>query len=564
MQQEIIYPVAFVLLVLLPAPLLGNYIYRVFEGKIRWLAPVERATLACCGTDGREQDWKSYALSLLAFNGAGFGLLFLILMAQGLLPLNPQQLPGLSWQLAFNTAVSFMTNTNWQAYSGEASLSYFSQMVGLTTQNFVSAGTGAAVAIALFRGIARQQTINLGNFWQDLVRFCLYVLLPIALIMALVLVWQGVPQSLSAYLPFHGVEGQEQLLPLGPAASQIAIKQLGSNGGGFFGINSAHPFENPTALSNWLEMVALLTIAASMVFTLGRYVKDMAHSRAILGAMTLMLVLGLFVSLSQELKPDHALAQLTTDASNMAGNWEGKESRFGPVLSSIWEVATTAASNGAVNAMHDSFTPLGGMAGMINMLLGEVIFGGVGSGIYGMMLFVLLTVFLCGLMVGRTPTYLGKRLGITEMKWVVASMLVMPVGVLVIGGVTLLMPDASTIIGHDGPHGLSRLIYAYASAAGNNGSAFAGFAAGDNWQCIAIGLAMLLGRFGYIIPVLAIAGQLARAPRQETSEGDFPISGPLFVTLLIITVLLIGGLSFLPVLALGPVAEHLSLIGGAF
>jgi K+-transporting ATPase ATPase A chain len=560
MWQEIIYPVAFVLLVLLPAPLLGNYMYRVFEGKTRWLAPVERATLACCGTDGREQDWKSYALSLLAFNGAGFGLLFLILMAQGLLPLNPQQLPGMSWQLAFNTAVSFMTNTNWQAYSGEASLSYFSQMVGLTTQNFVSAATGAAVAVALFRGIARQQTTNLGNFWQDLVRFCLYVLLPISLIMALVLVWQGVPQSLSAYLPFHGVEGQEQLLPLGPAASQIAIKQLGSNGGGFFGINSAHPFENPTALSNWLEMVTLLTIAAAMVFTLGRYVKDMAHSRAILIAMTLMLVLGLFVSITQELKLDPALTHLTTDASNMAGNWEGKESRFGPVLSSIWEVATTAASNGSVNAMHDSFAPLSGMVAMINMLLGEVVFGGVGAGIYGMMLFVLLTVFLCGLMVGRTPTYLGKRLGITEMKWVVASMLVMPVGVLVIGGVTLLMPDANTIIGHDGPHGLSRLIYAYASAAGNNGSAFAGFAAGDNWQCIAIGLAMLLGRFGYIIPVLAIAGQLARAQRQETSEGDFPISGPLFVTLLIITVLLIGGLSFLPVLALGPVAEHLSLI----
>ncbi|WP_265452125.1 potassium-transporting ATPase subunit KdpA [Aeromonas salmonicida] len=558
MWQEIIYPVAFVLLVLLPAPLLGNYIYRVFEGKIRWLAPVERATLACCGTDGREQNWKSYTLSLLAFNGAGFGLLFLILMAQGLLPLNPQQLPGLSWQLAFNTAVSFMTNTNWQAYSGEASLSYFSQMVGLTTQNFVSAGTGAAVAIALFRGIARQQTINLGNFWQDLVRFCLYVLLPIALIMALVLVWQGVPQSLSAYLPFHGIEGQEQLLPLGPAASQIAIKQLGSNGGGFFGINSAHPFENPTALTNWLEMVTLLTLAAGMVFTLGRYVKDMAHSRAILITMTIMLVLGLFVSITQELKLDPALAHLTTET----GNWEGKESRFGPELSSIWEVATTAASNGSVNAMHDSFAPLSGMVGMINMLLGEVVFGGVGAGIYGMMLFVLLTVFLCGLMVGRTPTYLGKRLGITEMKWVVASMLVMPVGVLVIGGVTLLMPDASTIIGHDGPHGLSRLIYAYASAAGNNGSAFGGFAAGDNWQCIAIGLSMLLGRFGYIIPILAIAGQLARAQRQEVGEGDFPIRGPLFVTLLVITVLLIGGLSFLPVLALGPVAEHLML--GAF
>ncbi|MFM1714792.1 potassium-transporting ATPase subunit KdpA [Aeromonas salmonicida] len=560
MWQEVIYPVAFVLLVLLPAPLLGSYIYRVFEGKSRWLSPIERATLACCGTDGREQDWKSYALSLLAFNGAGFGLLFLILMAQGLLPLNPQQLPGLNWELAFNTAVSFMTNTNWQAYSGEASLSYFSQMVGLTTQNFVSAGTGATVAVALFRGISRQQTIHLGNFWQDLVRFCLYVLLPMALIMALLLVWQGVPQSLSAYLPFHSLEGQEQLLPLGPAASQIAIKQLGSNGGGFFGVNSAHPFENPTALSNWLEMVALLTLPAALVCTLGRYVKDTGHGRAILTAMALLFVLGLSISVTQEMKPDPNLTQLTTQV----GNWEGKESRFGPVLSSIWEVATTAASNGSVNAMHDSFTPLGGMVGMFNMLLGEVVFGGVGAGIYGMMLFVLLTVFLCGLMVGRTPTYLGKRLGITEMKWVVASMLVMPVGVLVIGGVTLLMPDASTIIGHEGPHGLSRLIYAYASAAGNNGSAFAGLAAADSWQCIAIGLAMLLGRFGYIIPVLAIAGQLARAPRQETGEGDFPIRGPLFITLLIITVLLIGGLSFLPVLALGPVAEHLSLMQGAF
>ncbi len=560
MWQEVIYPVAFVLLVLLPAPLLGSYIYRVFEGKSRWLSPIERATLACCGTDGREQDWKSYALSLLAFNGVGFGLLFLILMAQGLLPLNPQQLPGLNWELAFNTAVSFMTNTNWQAYSGEASLSYFSQMVGLTTQNFVSAGTGAAVAVALFRGISRQQTIHLGNFWQDLVRFCLYVLLPMALIMALLLVWQGVPQSLSAYLPFHSLEGQEQLLPLGPAASQIAIKQLGSNGGGFFGVNSAHPFENPTALSNWLEMVALLTLPAALVCTLGRYVKDTGHGRAILTAMALLFVLGLSLSVTQEMKPDPNLTQLTTQM----GNWEGKESRFGPVLSSIWEVATTAASNGSVNAMHDSFTPLGGMVGMFNMLLGEVVFGGVGAGIYGMMLFVLLTVFLCGLMVGRTPTYLGKRLGITEMKWVVASMLVMPVGVLVIGGVTLLMPDASTIIGHEGPHGLSRLIYAYASAAGNNGSAFAGLAAADSWQCIAIGLAMLLGRFGYIIPVLAIAGQLARAPRQETGESDFPIRGPLFITLLIITVLLIGGLSFLPVLALGPVAEHLSLMQGAF
>ncbi|MFM5465590.1 potassium-transporting ATPase subunit KdpA [Aeromonas simiae] len=555
MWQTYLYPLTYLLLILLPAPLLGRYIYNVFEGKTHWLGPIERLTLFICGSDGREQHWRGYLQSLLAFNLAGFLLLFIILIAQGALPFNPEQLPGLNWSLAFNTAVSFMTNTNWQAYSGETSLSYFSQMVGLTTQNFASAATGAAVAVALFRGIARQQTTSLGNFWVDLVRFNLYILLPMALIMALLLVWQGVPQSLSHYLSFIGVEGNEQVLPLGPAASQIAIKQLGSNGGGFFGINSAHPFENPTALSNWLEMVALLSLAAAMVFTLGRYVKDMAHSRAIVITMTLLFLTGLCITLGQELAADPNLHQLTTQT----GNWEGKESRFGPILSSIWAVATTSASNGSVNAMHDSLTPLGGMVAMFNMLLGEVIFGGVGAGIYGMLLFVLLTVFLCGLMVGRTPTYLGKRLGIAEMKWVVASMLVMPVGVLVLGGLTLLLPNAAAVIGHPGPHGLARLIYAYASGAGNNGSAFAGFAAADSGQCLVIGLTMLLGRFGYIVPVLAIAGQLARAPRQEVSDSDFPLSGPLFITLLIITILLIGGLSFLPVLALGPIAEHLML-----
>ncbi|SIQ87689.1 K+-transporting ATPase ATPase A chain [Aeromonas sp. RU39B] len=558
MLQPILYCAVFLLLVLLPAPLLGRYFYAVFEGHCRTLAPLERLTLSACGSDGREQDWKSYATSLMAFHLAGFVLLFVILMAQGMLPLNPQHLPGLSWQLAFNTAVSFVTNTNWQAYSGESSLSYFSQMIGLTTQNFVSAATGAAVAVVLFRGIARQQTTSLGNFWVDLVRFCLYVLLPMSLVMAMLLVWQGVPQSFSHYLPFTGLQGQQQVLPLGPAASQIAIKQLGSNGGGFFGINSAHPFENPTALSNWLEMVTLLSLAAGMIFTLGHYVKDHAHSRALAITMTLLLVMGLGVTVYQELAADPNLSALT----DQLGNWEGKESRFGPVLSSIWAVATTAASNGSVNAMHDSLTPLGGLIALANMLLGEVIFGGVGAGIYGMLLFVLLTVFLCGLMVGRTPTYLGKRLGITEMKWVVATMLVMPVGVLVLGGITLLLPDAATIIGHSGPHGLTRLIYAYASGAGNNGSAFAGFAAGDNWQCIAIGVAMLLGRFGYILPVLVIAGRLARGPRQEASDSDFPVRGPLFVTLLVITILLMGGLSFLPVVALGPIAEQ--LISGAF
>lgn len=555
MWQQWFYPLLFILLVLLPAPWLGRYIHRVLEGPGHAL---DKGLLRLCTSDSQGQNWQRYLGSLLAFNLAGMALLMLVLMAQGFLPLNPQHLPGLPWQLALNTAVSFVSNTNWQAYSGELQLSYFSQMLGLTVQNFASAATGIAVAAALFRGISQRQGSQLGNFWQDLLRIALYLLLPMALVMALLLIWQGVPQTFSPYPVAHTLEGAQQTLALGPVASQEAIKQLGTNGGGFFGANSAYPFENPTALSNWLEMVALLLLPAAMVFAFGRYIKDSGHGRAILAAMLVLLLIGLAVALWQESLPDPSLAGLTTEP----GNWEGKESRFGLTLSTLWEVATSAASNGSVNAMHDSFAPLSGLVALVNMLLGEVIFGGVGAGIYGMLLFVLLTVFLCGLMVGKTPVYLGKRLGAGQMKWVVASMLMMPLGVLVLGGLTLLLPGHESVIGSDGPHGLSRLLYAYASATGNNGSAFAGFGASDNTQCLLLALAMVLGRFGIILPVMAVAGSLAGAAKVETGQGDFPIKGALFITLLVITILMIGGLAFLPALALGPVADALTV--GAF
>ncbi|WP_115719484.1 potassium-transporting ATPase subunit KdpA [Gallaecimonas mangrovi] len=554
MWQQWVYPLIFIVLVLLPAPWLGRYLHWFLE---KPNAKGELWLLKVCGTNGAGQDWRRYLGSLLLFNLLGVVLLAAVLMLQGCLPFNPEHKLGLSWPLAINTAVSFVTNTNWQAYSGEAQLSYFSQMFGLTVQNFASAATGIAVAAALFRGLSRQQSQDLGNFWQDLLRVIGYLLLPLSLVFALVLVWQGVPQTFSAYPVAHTLDGGKQILAVGPAASQIAIKQLGTNGGGFFGVNSAYPFENPTALSNWLEMVAILLLPAAMVFAFGRYIKNAGHSRALLSAMLILLVVGLAVAVWQACLPDPALMH-----ASAVGHWEGKESRFGPVLSAIWEVATSAASNGSVNAMHDSFAPLAILVALVNMLLGEVIFGGVGAGIYGLLLFVLLTVFLCGLMVGKTPTYLGKRLGILEMKWVVASMLVMPVGVLVLGGLTLLLPDAQAVLGANGPHGLTRLLYAYASGTGNNGSALAGFNAANNGQCIAIALAMLLGRYGIIVPVLAVAGSLGSASKVEVTDGDFPVTGVLFVSLLVITILIIGGLAFLPALALGPIAEQLTL--GAF
>ncbi|UXY54696.1 potassium-transporting ATPase subunit KdpA [Pseudomonas tohonis] len=554
---------AFFVLVLVPAPFIGRFIHRAMEGERTFLtplfAPVERLCYRIAGVDPHsEQDWKTYTVALLLFNAAGLALLFAILMLQGTLPLNPQKLPGLEWTLAFNTAVSFVANTNWQAYSGEASLSYFSQMVGLGVQNFVSAAVGLCVLVALARGISRRSTDKLGNFWVDLTRGTLYALLPLCLLLALFLVWQGVPQTFLDYVSVHTLAGTDQVVPLGPAASQIAIKQLGTNGGGFFGVNSAHPFENPSAWSNLLEVASIILIPAALVFTFGHYVKDLRQSRALLATMLILFVIGLGVTLYSEFQPNPALAALPIEQS---GSLEGKESRFGITASALWAVTTTAASNGSVNAMHDSFSAIGGMIPMFNMMLGEVIFGGVGAGLYGMLLFVLIAVFLAGLMIGRTPEYLGKKLEAREVRLLVATLLVMPVGVLVFCALAVSLPGPAASITNPGAHGFSQALYAYTSGTANNGSAFAGFGANTPFHNIMIGLAMLLGRFGYILPVLAIAGSLAAKQRAPVGGNSFPTHGPLFVTLLTLTILLVGGLTFLPALALGPIAEHLALIG---
>ncbi|MCL6692519.1 potassium-transporting ATPase subunit KdpA [Pseudomonas sp. R3.Fl] len=559
--HDVLLIAAFFALVLLPAPLLGRFYYKVMEGERTFLspvlAPVERLVYRVCGIDPRaEQDWKTYTLAMLAFNLAGLALLFSILVGQGALPLNPQHLPGLEWTLAFNTAVSFVTNTNWQAYSGEAALSYLSQMLGLTVQNFVSPAVGLAVLVVLARGIARKSTQNLGNFWVDLTRATLYGLVPLCLILALLLVWQGVPQTFLDYVHATTLQGADQSIPLGPAASQIAIKQLGTNGGGFFGVNSAHPFENPTAWANLFELASIILIPAALVFTFGHYVKDLRQSRAILGCMLLLFVVGLGVALWAEYQPNPALAHLPI---TQGAPLEGKESRFGTTASVLWAVTTTAASNGSVNAMHDSLNPLSGLVAMFNMMLGEVVFGGVGAGLYGMLLFVLVAVFLAGLMIGRTPEYLGKKLEAREVRLLVATLLVMPVGVLVLGAIAASLPGPAASVSNPGAHGFSQLLYAYTSGTANNGSAFAGFGANTPFHNLMIALAMLIGRFGYIVPVLAIAGSLAAKKRVPVGPNSFPTHGLLFVGLLAATILLVGGLNFLPTLVLGPVADHLTL-----
>ena len=555
---------AFFILVLVPAPWLGRYLFRVMEGQHTWLtpmlAPVERLCYRVAGIDEtREQDWKSYSLALLALTAVSLVVLFAILMLQASLPLNPQSVPGMEWHLALNTAVSFVTNTNWQAYSGESQLSYFSQMLGLGVQNFISPAVGLAVLVVFCRALTRRSAKEIGNFWVDLTRAVLYGLLPFCLVLALLLVWQGVPQSLASYVHAITLQGSEQSIPLGPAASQIAIKQLGTNGGGFFGVNSAHPFENPTAWSNLFEVVSIILIPAALVFMFGHYVRDLRQSRAILACMLLVFTLGLGVTLVAEHQSNPAFAELGVE---QGGSMEGKESRFGIAASALWATTTSAASNGSVNAMHDSFSALGGMVPMINMMLGEIIFGGVGAGLYGMLLFVLITVFLAGLMIGRTPEYLGKKLEAREVRLLVATLLVMPVGVLVFAalGVSLAGPAAS--ITNPGPHGLSQILYAYTSGTGNNGSAFAGFGAATPYDNLMIALAMLLGRFGFILPVLAIAGGLAAKNSAPVDANSFPTHGPMFVILLTLVILLVGGLTFLPVLALGPVAEHFFLLQG--
>lgn len=535
---------------------LAGWMSRVYAGALPGpLLRIETALLRGAGAaSDRGMSWAAYALAVLAFNAVGFVLLYAILRAQGGLPLNPDGIGGMTPDLAFNTAVSFVTNTNWQAYSGEAQLSYLSQMAGLTVQNFVSAGTGMAVAVAVVRGFVGAKGASLGNFWVDLTRSVLWVLLPLSVLLALFLAWQGVPQTLQGAVVATGVEGQGQVIARGPAAAQIAIKQLGTNGGGFFGVNSAHPFENPTIASNMAQSLSILLIPVAFCFLFGRMAGDRRQGWAIFAAMAVMFVAGLAVI--------HAYEVAGNPALGLGPNMEGKEQRFGAMLSALWAASTTAASNGSVNAMHDSFMPLSGLVMLVFMQIGEVIFGGVGAGLYGMLLYVVLAVFLAGLMVGRTPEYLGRKIEAREVTLAVLAFLSMPLGILVGGAVAATVPAALAAVQDPGPHGMTEILYAYSSATGNNGSAFGGWGAALPWHTTALGIIMLLGRYAIIIPMLAIAGSMIRKPQSPITSGTFPTHGPLFVTLLILTVLILGALTFFPVLALGPIAEETARAAG--
>ncbi|HEM6627533.1 TPA: potassium-transporting ATPase subunit KdpA [Citrobacter farmeri] len=545
-----------VILFVLARPLGAGLALLIGNNSLPGTAGIERLIWRGLGISSHEMNWKQYLLAILGLNVLGLVILFLMLMGQHLLPLNPQQLPGLSWHLALNTAVSFVANTNWQSYSGETTLSYFSQMAGLTVQNFLSAATGIAVVFALIRAFTRQSMNTLGNAWVDLVRITLWILFPIALVIALFFIQQGSLQNLLPYQPFTTLEGVRQLLPMGPVASQEAIKMLGTNGGGFFNANSAHPFENPTALTNMVQMLAIFLLPAALCFAFGDAAGDRRQGRMLLWAMSLIFIVCVAVVMWAEVQGNPHLLQFGADASL---NMEGKESRFGVLVSSLFAVVTTAASCGAVIAMHDSMTALGGMVSMWLMQIGEVVFGGVGSGLYGMLLFVLLAVFIAGLMIGRTPEYLGKKIDVREMKMTALAILVTPALVL-LGTALAMMTDAGrSAMLNPGPHGFSEVLYAVSSAANNNGSAFAGLSANTPfWNCL-LAFCMFVGRFGVIIPVMAIAGSLVAKKSQPASPGTLATHGALFIGLLIGTVLLVGALTFIPALALGPVAEHLSL-----
>jgi potassium-transporting ATPase potassium-binding subunit len=546
---------------------LGGYMARVFAGEHNPLSlifkPVEGFIYAMGDVrPDHDMTWKDYAYAVILFSFGGFVLLFLLLSFQGSLPLNPQKLANLTPDLAFNTAVSFITNTNWQSYGGEATLSYFSQMVGLTVQNFLSAAAGIAVLVALIRGLTRQSTGRLGNFWVDLVRANLYVLLPLALIVAIVLGSQGVIQTLAPYVTAKTLEGADQTIALGPVASQEAIKMLGTNGGGFFNVNSAHPFENPTPLSNFIEVLSILLIPAALCFTFGRMVGDKRQGIAIFAAMTLVFVPLTAACIGLEQAGNPHLVAAGADAAQAGGNMEGKETRFGIANSAIWATATTAASNGSVNSMHDSYTPLGGLIPMLLMQFGEVIYGGVGSGLYGMLVFVVLTVFIAGLMVGRTPEYLGKKIGAFEIKMASIAVLLPCALVLVCTAVAVLSPLGQAGIYNPGAQGFSEVLYAFTSAANNNGSAFAGLGANNPFYNSMLGLCMLFGRFFVMLPVLAIAGSLAAQKTVPASAGTLPTHTPLFVVFLVGVIVLVGVLTYAPALALGPVIEYLNMIKG--
>ena len=554
-------------LLLLVKPL-GSYMAGVYAGRRGpldfVLGPVERAFYRLSGVDAAaEMSWRQYAWALLAFNALGFLALYLMLRWQRWMPLNPQGFGAVGADTAFNIAVSFVTNTNWQNYAGETTLSYLVQMLGLTVQNFVSAATGMAVLAALARGIIRKNADTIGNFWVDLVRTTLYVLLPLAALGSLILVSQGVVQSLGGYQPVTALESGTQRLPLGPAASQIAIKQLGTNGGGFFNVNSAHPYENPTPLSNFFEMLAILLIPAALCYTFGRMVNDLRQGWALLAAMLLVYVPCVLLVTGLEYGGNPALARMGIDQAASAqapgGNLEGKEVRFGVADSAIWATATTAASNGSVNSMHDSYLPLSGMILMFLMQVGEVIFGGVGSGLYGMIMFVVFSVFLAGLMVGRTPEYLGKKIEAFEVKMASIAVLTPPAMVLAGTAIALMTADGLSGIHAGGPHGFSEVLYAFSSMGNNNGSAFAGYGADTPVVNIAGGIAMLFARYWVALPALAMAGSLAAKKVVPAGPGTLPTHTPLFVGFLAAVVVVVGALAFLPALALGPIAEHLQM-----
>jgi K+-transporting ATPase ATPase A chain len=549
----------FVVLTALVVPL-GRFMARVFEGERTFLSPVFRPVEAvlyrAAGIDEtREQHWLAYTVAMLVFNVAGFLLAYALQRFQAVLPLNPAEMPAVAPDLAFNTAVSFVTNTNWQNYGGESTMSYFTQMAALTAQNFVSAATGIALAIALVRACARTSGKTVGNFWVDLTRCTLYVLLPVSLVAALFLVWQGVPQNVGPYVDATTLEGATQTISQGPAASQIAIKQLGTNGGGFWNANSAAPYENPTPLSNFLELVYILLIPAALTHAFGRMVKDERQGWALYAAMSTVFLAGVLVTYWAESAGNPNFAALGLDPANM----EGKEVRFGLANSSLWAVATTAASNGSVNAMHDSFTPLGGMVPMILIQLGEIIFGGVGSGLYGILLFVIIAVFVAGVMVGRTPEYLGKKIEAKEVKMAMLAILILPLSILGFMAVATVAPFGLSSIQDPGPHGFSEIMYLYTSQTGNNGSAFAGITGNTLWYNTTGGIAMLIGRYFVIIPMMAVAGSLVAKKTVPASAGTFPTTGGLFVGLLVGVILIIGGLTFFPALALGPIVEHLAM-----
>ena len=551
--------ILYVALLVATTPVLGGIMAKVFGGERTFLtpllAPVERWIYRLAGCDAKaEMRWTTYAVALLLFNLAGFVVVLLLQLAQSRLPLNPQGLPNVPLPLALNTAVSFVTNTNWQAYSGEATLGYLVQALGLTVQNFVSAATGLAVLLALTRGLARRSGTTVGNFWTDLVRSTLYVLVPLSLVFALVLVSQGVVQTFVPYLGVTSLEGGAHQIPLGPAASQIAIKQLGTNGGGFFGLNSAHPFENPTPLTNFLQMLAILLIPCALCDTFGRMVGSRRQGWAIFAAMMILFLAGLTVAVVAERASNPAFPGLA--------NMEGKETRLGVVNSALWGTVTTAASNGSVNAMHDSFNPLTGLVALFNLLLGEVVFGGVGAGLYGMLMFVILTVFMAGLMVGRSPEYLGKKIEQREVFLAMLAVLTPCAVVLIFSALGCATETGRSSLNNQGPHGLSEILYAFASMTNNNGSAFAGLSANTNFYNLLGALAMLVGRFVVIIPALAIAGSLVGKKVSPASSGTFPTDGGLFVAMLVGVVVIVGALTYFPAVTLGPVVEHLLMQQG--